>query len=801
MRGAILIVCAGIASGLFVGSQESLALLRSVSADLLLFLSPLLLLLYIYARHLLVLRVVIAAIALFIAGLYWHIAWAESRLAKILPIELEGRDLSVEGVVASLPERGAIAQQFQFAILHSEWGFHPRRVTLNYYGEAVIAPGQRWQFTVRLNRPHGFANPGGFDYEGWLFQQGISARGYVRESGVNRLLAEQSGWELLAPAASLHEVRSVLRDRLLSLAGDAPNAGLLVALVVGDRSGITQDNWELFSATGSNHLFVISGLHIGLISGFCYFLCLLLCRLLPLAKTVPTQKIAALAGLIAAFVYALLAGFSLPTQRAFIMLAVLMLGLFVNARYLLSFRLLLALLVVLLLNPLAPLGSGFWLSFVAVSALLAFVESPIDIERGAEEPPSANERFKAVLSKALRPQLIVLLALSLPLLFFTQQLSLLAPIVNVMAIPLVGFVVVPLSFAALLLSMLSSAAGSLCLALAHAVLSLLLGFMQALLAWGADALLLQFPRFSSWEWIGLFVAVLLILFPRAVSRRSLLLPLCLPLLPLPPILDASKTMADVLRVHIIDVGQGLAVIVQTSGHALLYDSGANLSPDFNLGSAVVVPALRAIGISRLDAVVISHGDNDHAGGLSGVSANMNTGTLISHSASIEPHTEVTLCHGFDAWNWDGVTFRFLDSGIRYGDENNNSCVLQILFGDVRMLLPGDIERTAELDLVRRYGRELDGTVLVAPHHGSLTSSSYAFLKHVKPKFVVFASGYRNSFGHPHPEVVARYANFTSRALNTSEAGMISFELGEGDALAGEVASLTQYRLRSSRYWR
>jgi len=801
MRGAILILCAGIASGLFVDSQESLALLRLVAAVLLLCLSSLSLILYLSAYRLHVLRVAIASLVLFLAGLYWHICWAESRLAQRLPLELEGSDLSVVGVVASLPERGAIAQQFQFAIQRSEHEFHPRRVTLNYYGEAEIAPGQRWEFTVRLNRPHGFANPGGFDYEGWLFQRGISARGYVRESGPSRLLAEQSGWALPTPAVSLHELRSALRDRLLSLAGDAPYAGLLVALVIGDRSGITQDNWELFSATGSNHLFVISGLHIGLISGFCYLVCLLFCRLLPLAGAMPTQKIAALTGLVAAFVYALLAGFTLPTQRAFIMLAVLMLGLFVNARYLLSFRLLLALLVVLLLNPLAPLGSGFWLSFIAVAALLAFVEPPVDSERGAEEPAAVGERVRALLGRALRPQLIVLLALSIPLLFFTQQLSLLAPIVNVMAIPVVGFIVVPLSFTALLLSSVSNAAGTFCLAFAHGVLSLLLGFMQALLGWGADVLLMQFPRFSGWEWGGLFVAVLLLLLPRAVSRRSLLLPLCLPLLPLPPVLEASKAVSDGLRVHIVDVGQGLAVIVQTSGHALLYDSGANLSPDFNLGSAVVVPALRAIGVSELDAVVISHGDNDHAGGLSGVSANMNTGTLISHSPAVAPQAEVARCHALDAWNWDGVTFRFLDSGLRYGDENNNSCVLQLVFGDVRMLLPGDIERAAELDLVRRYGRELESTVLVAPHHGSLTSSSYAFLKHVNPEYVAFSSGYRNSFGHPHPDVLARYAEFASRTLNTSESGMISFAIAEQDGLAGNLASVTQYRLQSSRYWR
>lgn len=780
---------------------ESVQEAAAVSLPLLLFLAALFVLLRLSKSRSLVLYRVVVLLLMYSAGLHWHLIWADRRLDQRLPYALEGVDMQVEGIVASLPERSLIAQQFQFLILQSGTEFQPRKVTLNYYGDAQMAPGQRWQMTVRLNRPHGFANPGGFDYEAWLFQRGISARGYVRASGTNILLAERLGWERLLPSIRLHSLRFELREKVERLVSGAPYAGLLIALLLGDRSGISQDDWELFSATGSNHLFVISGLHIGLIGGFCYFACLQLCRLLAVGRALPAQKIAALFGLVAAFVYALLAGFTLPTQRAFIMLAVFMLGLCGNANYLMSFRLLLALAVVLLLNPLAPLSSGFWLSFVAVAALLAFAtEAPRAGIADAEASLPLRNRVRDFAAAMLRPQFIVLLALSIPLIFFTQQLSLFAPLVNVVAIPIVGLIVVPLCFAALLLSVVSDSIASVLLELAHGILFLLLELMGLLLESGADTLLLRFPRFGVWQWAALAIAVLLMLLPRALCRRGLLLPLCLPLFPLPAFLESAEAGDDLLRVHIVDVGQGLAVIVETGTHTLLYDTGANLSPDFNIGSAVIAPALRAIGVSKLDAVVISHGDNDHAGGLSGLAPTMEIATLLAnHSASV-PGSASASCHSFDGWNWDGVTFRFLQTGLASMDENNSSCVLQLLFGEAAILLPGDIERAAETELVLRYGDALESTVLLAPHHGSLTSSSYAFLKHVRPEYVVFSSGYRNSFGHPHTSVLARYAEFESVALSTAESGMISFEFEKSGAAAGALSGVGQYRHKNRRYW-
>ncbi|MEX0962596.1 MAG: DNA internalization-related competence protein ComEC/Rec2 [Pseudohongiellaceae bacterium] len=730
---------------------------------------------------------------LFLLGMVWHLHWASARLGERLPVELEKETLSVVGLVLGLPEQTEIAQQFQFYILSTDSGFYPRKVALNYYGDQTITPGQRWRFAVRLNRPHGFANPGGFDYEAWLFQRGISARGYVRASADNRLLGYSRGWESFSSVVWLHSLRYQLKDRLNRLAAGGQYSGLLLALVLGDRSAISQDSWNLFSATGSNHLFVISGLHIGLISGFSYFISLLFARVFRVGRIMPAQKLAAFVALVAAFFYALLAGFTLPTQRAFIMIAVFIGGVFCNASYLVSFRLLLALLIVLLLNPLAIVSSGFWLSFVAVAALVAF--SSIAVPSRHLEP-SVRDRLRAIFNRFIKPQFIVLLALAIPLIFFTQQLSLLSPVVNIVAIPVVGFLIVPLCFIALLLSFLYEPIAMTLLEIAHGGLLILLNFMQVLVAWGADTVQLHVSRPSGWQLPVLILAVLIILLPKAICHRRLLLPLLLPLLPLPANMRAAPELEDFLRLHIVDVGQGLAVVVQTRAHTLLYDSGANLSPDFNIGSAVIVPVLRALDVEKLDAVVISHGDNDHAGGLRGIQPTMEIDRLISNHSRINGRTPAQLCASSDGWNWDGVAFRFLQTGLEFADENNNSCVLQLSFGDERILLPGDIEREAELELALKYGDGLRSTVLLAPHHGSLSSSSYGLLKRVRPRFVVFSSGYRNSFGHPHERVLARYGEFGTTALNTATTGMISFDFAAGQA----IVSPALFREQNLRYW-
>ena len=804
MRCALVLICLGIASATFV-TDVPFALTLSLICTGVLAVSFLLIEL-LKASNLP--RRLLIGLLLYFLGVCWHLNWAGNLLRERLPETLEGKTVQVEGVVIGLPKRSLIAQQFFFEIRQGPSGFFPRKVILNYYGGSTVLPGQYWHFAVRLNRPHGFSNPGGFDYEAWLFQQGVSARGYVRDSASNQLISAPSKGVGFSPSAWLHAIRYWLRIKLQRMLASAQYGGLLIALLLGDRSAISQDSWALFTATGSNHLFVISGLHIGMISGFAFWLALVVGKLVRIGRLVPAQKFAGFFALTAAFMYALLAGFSLPTQRAFIMIAVLICGLFWNARYQVSFRLLLAVFIVLLLNPLATVSSGFWLSFIAVASLLTFASSSVAFVSAEHVEISPREKLDAAVRLFVRPQLTVFIALGVPLIFFTQQLSLLAPLVNIVAIPVVGFLIVPVCFASLLVSFLNEPWATLLFTVAHGAIVLLIKFMEFLVAWGSSSLQLPVAQPNSWNVLALFFAVLLLLLPKGVCRRGLVIPLMLCVLPIPERLRSSAGENTILQVHVIDVGQGLAVIVQTRSHALLYDTGANLSPDFNIGSAVVVPTLRSLDIRALDALVISHGDNDHAGGLRGVEANIRIEKLISNREDLQTQLAVELCSDTNDWIWDGVEFRFLQSALDYSSENNNSCVLQIRSSEGSVLLPGDIEREAEAQLVIRYAGELASEVLVAPHHGSRSSSSYAFLKQVEPDYVVFSAGYRNSFSHPHDQVVTRYGEFASKALSTVETGMISFKFAKGlndeftEERAGDdkIIQTSEFRKQNTRYW-
>ncbi len=805
MRYALLLFCAGITGAAFFSDVSAALPPARFGFCLVLLISFVVARLYPHS----LLTKTMFPLCCILSGLLWHLIWAERLLQQRLPERLEGMTMLVEGVVLGLPQRSAIAQQFEFNITDSESDFVQKKVLLNYYGTEVIVPGQLWRFAVRLNRPHGFSNPGGFDYEGWLFQRRISAKGYVRNTKNNQLLAEFAPFPGAAASALINYWRYGLKSRIEQAMAGSPVSGLVLALTLGDKSAISQSEWKLFSATGSNHLFVISGLHIGMVAGFFYYLLMLLLRLLrrsPFAY--PAQKTAAFVALLAAFVYALLAGFTLPTQRALIMIAVFMLGSLSNRQYLVSFRYLLALSVVLALNPLAMTSSGFWLSFSAVAALLFAVNGKQASFIEGQLHKSFREKLANTIYYLVKPQFVVFLALSLPLVFWNQQLSLLSPLVNIIAIPIVGFLVLPLCFLALFAGLINQSLAEVLFVPVENILIKLVWLMRYFLQSGAEMFVLGFSGLSSWHVLPLFFAILLLLLPSAVVGRALVIPLCMPILL--PIADAAfslmgnvaktETETNLLRFHTVDVGQGLAVILETAQHVLVYDTGANLGPDFNIGSAVLVPVLHSLGIAAIDKVVISHGDNDHAGGLSGLESSMTIRQLISNDADLKSDLKVSLCAASDSWEWDGVEFRFLQTRLDYASENNNSCVLQVIFGEIRLLLPGDIEREAEIDLVLRYGKQLASTVLIAPHHGSASSSGYGLLKHARPAYVVFSAGYRNSFNHPNEEVLARYLDFGSVALFTANTGMISFEFSSQADAVGKSSVPKLYREENSRYW-
>ena len=711
-----------------------------------------------------------------LAGFLWaflHAAWI---LSSALPEELEGIDVEVEGIIASLIDHDAHRARFEFKLnrlIHNQQIFTlPRRISLNWYGETpTLSVGDRWRLTVRLKRPHGFMNPGGFDYEKWLFQRRINATGYVRTHSAQTLLAP-AGYSL-----PIGQLRQHLKRQIDHYLGEHPYTGLITALAIGERQGISSQQWEVLTRTGTNHLMAISGLHIGLIAGLMFFLGRTAWRLSGKAPLlIPAPRAAALLALLAACTYAALAGFSIPTQRALIMVAVVMIALLLQRQIGPGHILALALAGVLLFDPIAVLSTGFWLSFSAVVVILYGMS-------GVLQKKSSWQRW-------VRVQWVVGLGL-LPLLAFSfQQAPLLSPLANLIAVPWVSFTVVPLTLLGTLLLLFYPPLGSWLLLQAATLLSWLWPILQHLAEIESAQWRLNSEP-SVWSLVLAAIGVLWILAPRGIPARWVgigwLLPMALAGSKSPPSGEAWFTL--------LDVGQGLAAVVQTRYHTLVYDTGPKFSNQFDTGGAVLVPFLRQAGIDSLDTLIIGHGDNDHIGGANSLLQHYPAERLLTAvpdklAGNAEP------CHQGQTWSWDGVRFSILHPARESTLKGNNaSCVLKVETDGATLLLTGDIERQAEYLLVNRNPSALNANIMVAPHHGSKTSSSARFIEAVDPDYVLFPAGYRNRFNHPHPKVLDRYSLQNVRMLNSAEHGAIHFEMAKNG-----VSPPESYRTSARRYW-
>ncbi|MDX1489863.1 MAG: DNA internalization-related competence protein ComEC/Rec2 [Pseudohongiellaceae bacterium] len=734
-------------------------------------------------------------------GFLWSFTCAQIQSQQILPHYLEGQDLWLRGYVDSIPEQDERSQQFEFQVLAScvsllpqdcDWSqkvFKPRRILLSSYGSVRIKTGETWLWRVRLNRPHGLANPGAFDYEAWMFQKGLSAKGYIRQTSFNaRLPTEHRGlntWRF--------KVYEFLQLQLQGL----DNRALILALVLGVRHDIESKVWTLLTSTGTNHLMVISGLHIGLCALFAYWLASFLARLFPsVLLHIPAQKIGLVFGLGSAVAYAALAGFTLPSQRALIMLIVFSAARLSNRKIPISTAYLLALFLVLLVQPLSILSTGFWLSFVAVGSLI-FALSGYRMLGVVAERSSVMNMMERAYRRWLRPQWVVSIGLCAPLMVLLQQVSLVAPLVNTLAIPVVSLFIVPVCLLATALSVFLPAASRFLFSWANECLGYLLWLMSALSDWLGQFSTLAIASPGPFALLCLCVGVALLLLPRGLGLSLVGMVLLLPAL-LPSFPGVAQGQA---RVTILDVGQGLAVVVQTQRHALLYDTGPQMGNAYDTGRAIVFPYLLGQGIRRIDRLLVSHGDNDHAGGLGSLLKLMRVNQVqSSHLGVLERASKVTnakACRVGEQWSWDGVSFRVLypPPDVPYRG-NNSSCVLLVEAGSQRLLLPGDIEGAAERAIIENYGAQLAANVLVAPHHGSNTSSSEPFIRQVSPSIVLYSAGYRSQFSHPSAKVVQRYDELGARAFNTAVNGALVFNLG------GNIEAMQPvgYRQDQPRFW-
>ena len=723
----------------------------------------------------------LAILACLLLGLAWGAWRAEIRLADHLAAANEGVDVEVVGVVASLPQDFSHGTRFEFAVEQvSTVAFPvPERIMLSWYrgrqfGElaepklASLLPGERWRLVVRLKRPHGNANPGGFDYEAWLLERNIRATGYVRNDPPVRLA--EMVWR---PDYMIERLRYRVRATFAKVlhAANYPWAGVLVALTIGDQKAIRGDLWATFNRTGTTHLMSISGLHVTMVAAIFGWLVNFVWRRMPaLALRLPAQKAGLIAACIAALLYALIAGFAVPAQRTLYMLMVAALAM-LSGRIIAPSRVLaLALFVVLLIDPWAVLAAGFWLSFGAVGVLLYVGSAQIGKASGFRQKMRDWGMIQWAATLASLPILLLVF----------QQFSLVSPLANAIAIPVISFVVTPLALLGAVIPWWPI------LALAHWVLDCLMVF----LVWAAAWPVWQAPAPPLWIALVAGAGVFICLLPRYMPGRMFGFMLMGPALFWP----VAHPQEGEVWITVLDVGQGLASVVRTKSHALIYDPGPLYSAESDAGERVVVPYLRYLGIPRVDMLMVTHSDTDHAGGAASVRSALQVDAIRSSVNGLGGDR----CIAGQTWMWDGVEFEVLhpteDAYAEKIKSNHLSCVLSVRAGGKRVLLTSDIEAPDEAALLARYPGQLAADVLLVPHHGSKTSSTQKFIEAVSPQAAIIPVGYRSRFGHPKPEVIARYDAGGIPLWRTDREGAIDLRL------SATALNISGWRSQHPRYW-
>ncbi|MDQ6645845.1 MAG: DNA internalization-related competence protein ComEC/Rec2 [Pseudomonadota bacterium] len=713
--------------------------------------------------------------AFLLFGVAWAIWRGSLAMDARLPRTLEGRDFEVVGHLVDLPLVHTDASRFTLQVEHATLDGSPvrlhGRVTVSWYQNApVLEACSRWHLLLRLKRPRGLMDPGSSDSERSALQRGIVARGYVRDDPHNAPLG--------ATPWCIDGVRDAIAHSIAARVHNRHDAALLKAFSVGDTRDLAQHDWAVARANGVSHLIAISGFHVGVSAIFGVWLAMLTYAVWPrLGLWLPRSQAQAAAALMTAALYCALAGFGLPTVRTLIMIAVVALARCSRRSTSGAHSLALAMIAILLVDPLAVLSAGFWLSFVGVSFLMLCLQA-----RG--------RGWRAFVHELSAGQLLMTVAL-LPLtMWFFGQASLVGALSNLIAVPLVSFAIVPCALFGMLMMWLCPPLATPVLWLAAHLAHAQWWLLERMALWpGANWYLPTVPPYAL---LLAVVGALWLFMPRGVPLRWLGLLLFLPLIYPSQRLPANGGF----QVWVLDVGQGLSVLLQTHGHAMVYDAGAKYPSGFNLGEAVVLPSLRALGISRLDLLMISHGDNDHAGGAE-VVATAFPHALRSAGEPARMHFPMSQCVTGQSWRWDGVTFRVLSPDAGYGDDgNDSSCVVLVEGPGGRLLLTGDISSAVEPSVVARLGKG-QAPVLLVPHHGSKTSSGTDFIRALKPPLAVVSAGWRNRFGHPRPAVVTRYADAGVPLFNTAVEGAIALDFPATGPPQRELG----WRKRKRRYWR
>jgi competence protein ComEC len=750
---------------------------------------------------------------------------------------LEGLDIHVVGVVTAMPQRSEAGLRFRLDVESAELGGArtaaalPPSLYLGWYsqlqraedaanvpfaqlqqGSGDLRAGERWAFTVRLKAPHGNANPHGFDYELWLWEQGLQATGYVRatpKDAANGTAPRRLGSTWQHP---VERARQQVRDAIFSRVSEPRLAGVIAALVVGDQAAIERADWDIYRATGVAHLMSISGLHVTMFA-WAAALCVgwLWRRSGQAMLLLPAQHAALVGGVMLAACYALFSGWGVPSQRTVWMLATVALLRLSGKAWPWPLVWLLAMAVVVAVDPWALLQAGFWLSFVAVGVLFASssgaqgrtgtrqAPDPYSVQEAAPTKLQRLQRAPSMLHlrQMVREQWTITLALTPLSLLLFQQVSVVGLLANAIAIPWVTLVVTPLAMLGVLWAPFWDVAAG-CVQVLGSVLAWFALWPFATVSIAAYTIFLGVSAI-----IGGILLAMQLPWPLRAMGAALLVPV---LLWQPP-----RPAPGQFEMLAADIGQGNAVLVRTAGHSLLYDTGPRFSRESDAGQRTLVPLLRALG-EKLDTVMLSHRDSDHIGGANAILAMQPQSTLLSSledghellnaraatqaAATSKTAAATQRCIAGQSWHWDGVDFQVLHpQAADYEVQNRSnamSCVLRISNGQSTALLVGDIEAAQEASLVA-HAAPLKADVLLVPHHGSKTSSTPAFLDAVQPRIALGQSGYRNRFNHPAPEVAQRYTERNIQLITSPRCGAATWSSAQPQAVACQ-------RILHQRYW-
>ena len=775
----------------------------------------------------------------FALGSCWALKFNHQSLEQRLPADLHGTDHDVTLQVVSLPQSGPAVSyfgrssssssgyldaKFRARIVDaSDPRFLHRDLELGWYrmapsDAARLRAGSRWQMRVRLKQPRGSVNPYTFDYEAWLLEQGIFATGYVRE--------RERPPEFIAPGRGLSTLRERIRDRLgsTSTAGGGGEvyrySGLFRALLLGDRGGVDGDTRLLLQRTGTAHLLAISGLHVGMIAGFFFLIGSVLSRTIGALRASAGVGSAArllragarghplfLGGLIAllgAAAYTLVSGAPLSAQRALLMTGIGICALLFRRRVGGQLAFAAALCGVLLWQPLAVLSAGFWLSFIAVGALLIRFQgrhvqsAPTSQSLNAAGKPRMPGRIAESLRTAVQGQWAILIALILPSTLLFAGISLSGLFLNLVAIPWVGLVILPsISLGAAA----PEPIGGILLSVADVNLGWLLTFLATADSYVPGWQPLPAVR-SGLMILAVCICGAVLLLPSGVPGRAL--GWCL----LPALLSAAlpwqRARETGFELTVLDVGQGLAVVASTETHTMVFDTGPSSASGWSSGVSIVAPYVLNSSGQHLDLLAISHGDLDHSGGAEGVLAELEVaaiaapGRFAERFRGEEPIHATSRCMTGQHIDLGELSVEWLwpRSDTISGEENDHSCVALLQWRGVRVLLTGDISADVEYQLAAENPDFPSVDLLIAPHHGSRTSTSMALIQWAAPERVAFSAGYRHHFGHPHPSVVQRLSSQGVALFNTADTGAVRFNW-----LPGAMSPHVYCARETGKFWR